>query len=65
MLQFIKKLLLLSIIIMGMGLIIDEDIQGIKNDYKSINNYKTQVHKACQLHQFDNNIKNVCFEYEI
>lgn len=65
MINFIKKVLLLLIIIMCIGFVIDEDIQGIQNDYKNIDNHKTQLHKACQLHQFDNNIKNICFDYEI
>ena len=51
MINFIKKLLLLSVIIMGMGLIIDEDAQGIENDYKSIDNYKIEELKQVEIQQ--------------
>lgn len=51
MLQFIKRFLLLSIIIMGMGFVIDEDIQGIENDYNNINNYKIEQIKQIEIQQ--------------
>ena len=60
------KKILLSIVLLALFCYVSKnEIETEKNMYKIDNNNKIEIHKACQLHQFDDNIKNVCFEYEI
>lgn len=65
MLQFIKKVLLLIVLLSLFSFISKNEIELDKSMHDIDNNNKIQVHKACQLHQFDDNIKNICFKYEI
>jgi hypothetical protein len=60
-----KKILLLIALLSLFSFVSKDEIQLDKNMHDIDNNNKIEIHKACQLHQFDDNIKNVCFEYEI
>ena len=61
----LKKVLLSIILLSLFSFVSKNEIQQEQRMHEIDKTNKIQVHKACQLHQFNNNIKNICFEYEI